>query len=85
MSLHLNLFEQMDVVLECKDERAEVTVHVTRKKDPWSLDKILVLRSFDHAPYCTRFNSRGLHARLNNSPEACANYGRSHGRLCYLY
>jgi len=52
-----SLPEQMDVVLGCKDERAEGTCDT----EATPLDKILVLRSFDHTPYRVQLVGFALH------------------------
>lgn len=57
MSFHSNLLQQMYLVLERKDERAEGTGDT----EATPLDKILVLRSLDHTPYKVRFAGLVLH------------------------
>jgi len=47
MGLHSDLFERMNVVLKCKDERAKGTCDT----QPTLLDKVLVLRRLDHTPF----------------------------------
>jgi hypothetical protein len=69
MSSHSNLLEasnKMDVVLECKDERAEGACNAESNTFGIIFEASTIL--------LTWFNSRGLHARLNYSHEACANY-----------
>ena len=57
MSLHSDLLEQMDVVLEYKDEHAEGTCDTGETP----LDKILVPRSFEHTPHKVQFAGLALY------------------------
>lgn len=65
----------MDVVLECKDERAEGTCDTEATRYLW------IRFSFSKAStILLRVQLAGLAlARLNYSHEACANDGHSHG------
>jgi hypothetical protein len=58
MSLHSNLLEQMDVVLEYKDDMQEV--QVARTQHLWIRFSFSETSTILH----TRFNSRGLHCTV---------------------